>query len=113
MRRGSPTNKEVSLWRGMRDMTIMADLKGMGGTKIAPMSTSRDKNVAFDEYAKSVTPLVFHYNARALAQGVSIEFLSLYPKEKEYLCPPLIYLSPFGHAEEGGYQVLTVRPQMP
>ena len=96
----------------MRDRTIMAEFMKKGGTEMAPMSTSRDKTVAF-KYAASVTPLVFHYKARALAQGVSIEFLSLYPKEKEYLYPPLTYLSPLGHAEEGGYQILTVQPQMP
>ena len=104
--------EEVSFWRGMRDRTIMAEFKKKGGTEMAPMSTSRDKTVAF-KYAASGTPLVFHYKAIALQQGVSIEFLSLYPKEKEYLYPPLTYLSPLDHAEEDGYQILIVRPQMP
>ena len=105
-------HEEVSLWRGMRDKVTMAEFQKKGGTEMALMSTSRDKTVAF-KYAASDTPLVFHFKARGLAQGVSIEFLSLYPKEKEYLYPPLTYLSPLGHAEEGGYQILTVQPQMP
>ena len=40
-------HKEVSLWRGMRDLTIMAEFKDIGGTEMASMSTSRDKMVAF------------------------------------------------------------------
>jgi hypothetical protein len=47
-----------------------------------------------------------------MAQGVSIGFLSLCPKEKEYLYPPLTYLSPGSHDKEDGYHVVVVSPQM-
>jgi hypothetical protein len=48
-----------------------------------------------------------------LAQGVSIGFLSLYPKEKEYLYPPLTFLAPGPHEKQGDYHVVIVTPQMP
>ena len=37
-------------------------------------------------------PLLFKLNTVALQRGVSIDFLSIYPKEKEYLYPPLTFL---------------------
>ena len=107
--------EEVSLWRGIRDMAIMEEFMKKGGTEMAPMFTSRDQTVAF-KYPASQTPPVFHYRAKALMQGVSIEFLSLYPKEKEYLYPPLTYFSPLGRDEEVHdgkiYHVLIVTPQI-
>jgi hypothetical protein len=48
----------------MRDMTIMESFLKQGGTEMAPMSTSREKTVAW-RYAASVTPLVFHFKVRA------------------------------------------------
>jgi hypothetical protein len=51
---------QVSLWRGMRDMTIMDSFLEHGGTEMAPMSTSRERSVAW-KYAASVTPLIFHF----------------------------------------------------
>jgi hypothetical protein len=47
-----------------------------------------------------------------LAKGVSIGFLSFYPKEEEYLYPPLTYLSPGSHDKEDGHHVVVVSPQM-
>jgi hypothetical protein len=51
--------------------------------------------------------------AKDLSPGVSIDFLSLYPKEKEYLYPPLTYLSPKSHDIEDDYHVIVVEPKMP
>ena len=34
-------------------------------------------------------PLLFKYITRALGRGVSVDYLSIYPKEREYLYPPL------------------------
>ena len=52
------------------------------------MSTTDDLEVAL-HYADSNTPLIFRYEARARSRGVDICFVSLYPKEQEYLYAPL------------------------
>ena len=75
------------------------------------MSTSRSKSVAF-KYASSQSPLVFKYKTRGLGRGCSIGYLSLYPKEEEYLYPPLTYLLPERVYQEQGYKVVEVAPQM-
>ena len=82
-------NKVKFLWRGMRNMTLDAD-KFMedGGSELAPMSTTEDLNIAV-KYSASQCPLIFRFEARGRARGVEIAFLSLYPKEKEYLYAPL------------------------
>lgn len=46
-------------------------------------------------------------------RGVSIGFLSLYPKEKEYLYLPLIYLYHVSSHEEDGHLLAVVSPQIP
>ena len=40
-------------------------------------------------YADSNVPLIFRYEARARSRGLDICFVSLYPKEQEYLYAPL------------------------
>ncbi len=47
------------------------------------MSTTTDEEVA-RKYATSKVPLVFKYEVVGLRAGVSIQWLSLYPKESEY-----------------------------
>ena len=104
--------QEVVLWRGMQDLTLDQDeFTTKGGTELAPMSTSRSKSVAF-KYASSRAPLVFKYKTRGLGRGCSIGYLSLYPKEEEYLYPPLTYLLPERVNQEQGYKVVEVAPQM-
>ena len=41
---------------------------------------------------------------RAIQRGVAIDFLSIYPKEKEYLYPPLTCTSCFEQCAEGVQQ---------
>ena len=83
-----------------REFLEQGELGGRkGGTELAPMSTSRSKSVAF-KYASSRAPLVFKYKTRGLGRGCSIGYLSLYPKEEEYLYPPLTFLRPTGRKQE-------------
>ena len=104
--------QRIELWRGMQDLSIdQGEFMSMGGTELAPMSTSRSKSVAF-KYAASQYPLVFKYLARSLQRGCSIKYLSLYPKEEEYLYPPLTFLQPERVYQEQGYTVVEVTPMM-
>lgn len=45
-----------------------------------------------EQYAKSTQPLIVGCHALGLGRGCSIKYLSVFPKEQEYLYPPLTYL---------------------
>jgi hypothetical protein len=81
-------NTPMELWRGMADMEVDVEgpLMSQGGTEMAVMSTTCDKKVAL-KYARSQRPLLFKYKTFGLSRGVSIQFLSLYPTEVEYVYP--------------------------
>jgi hypothetical protein len=72
----------------MADMEVDLDetFLSQGGTEMAVMSTTSEKEVALS-YARSCKPLVFKYKTFGLSRGVLIQFLSLYPKEVEYVYP--------------------------
>jgi hypothetical protein len=82
-------NSSKYLWRGMADMKVDENLLSEGGTEMAVMSSTSDKEVALS-YARRETPkpgLVIKYKTFGLSRGVSIQFLSLYPKEVEFIYP--------------------------
>lgn len=103
----------TTLWRGIKDATMdFKKFKEEGGTELSCMSTSRSRDVAL-AYAVGTSPLVFRLEAKGLALGVSIRFLSIYPKEEEYLYPPLTLLTQDGEVvEEDGVKIVTIIPQM-
>ena len=57
---------------------------------------------------------VFVFKTKALSRGCCIQCLSLYPKEVEYLYPPLTFLSFLGDSYDGedGITYLDIEPQM-
>ena len=85
-------NQVLHLWRGMKNMTFdLAEFKKHGGTELAPMSTSAHKSIAMS-YAGSQRGLVMSFATRGLSRGVEIHEFSVYPKEREFLYPPLTYM---------------------
>jgi hypothetical protein len=102
------------LWRGMKDRDLDLDeFKRLGGTELAPMSTTLKRSVA-ETFARGTTGgLIFRYTTTGHSRGVCIDFLSLYPKEKEYLYPPLTNLTFDEHAQDEAdsrFKVINVRP---
>ena len=82
-------NSSKYLWRGMADKNVDEDFLKQGGTEMAVMSSTSDKEVALS-YARLETPkpgLVIKYKTSGLCRGVKIQFLSLYPKEVEFIYP--------------------------
>ena len=82
--------------------------------RLAPLSTTRSEERAL-QYAESSCPLLFRLKTRGLSRGSSIQYLSVFPREDEYLYPPLTYLMPEkDHAEvrTDGVHVVEVIPQM-
>jgi len=112
-------NTEQILWRGMRDVDLDLDqFKRVGGTELAPMSTTATRSVAEAFARGDQRGLIFRYTTRGHSKGVCIDFLSLYPKEKEYLYPPLSNLTFDLHAPDEAvdpdshFKVINVVPQM-
>jgi hypothetical protein len=109
-------NKIKRLFRGMKDMTLDFEVfKTMGGTELAPMSTTDDEAVA-NSYAASRRGLIFEYETQGNSRGVDISDFSMYPKEREFLYPPLTYLildvnKPLKRLENGTI-VVPIIPQM-
>jgi hypothetical protein len=102
------------LYRGMSDMRMdLEHFKRLGGNELALMSTSADMHVAMSYASQGQVGLVFRYNTIGQTRGVSISYLSLYPKEVEFLFPPLTNLTfdATYHVEElGGVTIVPVRP---
>ena len=82
-------NSSKYLWRGMTDMKVDKKFLSQGGTEMAVMSATSDKEVALS-YARREPPkpgLVIKFKTSGLSRGVSIQFLSLYPNEAEFIYP--------------------------
>ena len=93
-------------------MELGETFKSVGGTEMVVMSTTSEKEVVV-KYTKSESVLVFKYNTVGLTRGVKIQFLSLYPKEVEFVYPPLTFLSAVGKPiTKGKVTILEVKPQM-
>ena len=107
---------EAILTRGMKDMSLdFEEFKRTGGTELAPMSTTDNESVA-KSYATSGQGLIFEYVTQGNSRGVEISDFSMYPKEREFLYPPLTYLmldtSRSIKRLEDGTIVVPVIPQM-
>ena len=103
----------------MKDVDLDLDqFKRVGGTELAPMSTTATRSVAEAFARGDQRGLIFRYTTRGHSKGVCIDFLSLYPKEKEYLYPPLTNLTFDLHAPDEAvdpdshFKVINVVPQM-
>ena len=66
------------------------------------------------DYAKDIHPLVFMFKTIGLSRGCCIQYLSLYPREVEYLYPPLTFLTAAGKDpyEKDNVTYLELMPQM-
>eukprot|EP00283_Hemiselmis_rufescens_P027158 CAMPEP_0173468796 /NCGR_PEP_ID=MMETSP1357-20121228/77028_1 /TAXON_ID=77926 /ORGANISM="Hemiselmis rufescens, Strain PCC563" /LENGTH=1323 /DNA_ID=CAMNT_0014437019 /DNA_START=863 /DNA_END=4834 /DNA_ORIENTATION=- len=114
-------SRGVTLWRGMRNVTLTEEFILNGGTELAFMSTTTDLEVAV-RYSLSGKSLLFKIKAKEfMVIGADLQWLSAFPAEKEVLYPPLTYLSPTGRREQVDvsrngktleYTVIEVEPTM-
>jgi len=87
-------NREVALYRGMKNVTVPEEFLAAGGTEVAPLSATSDIQVALG-YSASTAGVVLRLRTRSsMERGADLTFLSAFPGEKEYLFPPLTYLQP-------------------
>jgi len=84
-------------------------------TQMAPMSTTVSREIA-NMYAQGRSGgMLFRFATKSRSKGVSIDYLSLYPKEKEFLYPPLTGLTYDADSEmttEDGVIIVPILPQM-
>jgi hypothetical protein len=105
--------RKTKLYRGMKNMRMdWKKFNEVGGVEMAPMSTSNLKSVALNYADGSQGGLLFEYETQGKSMGVSIQYLSVYPKEQEFLYRPLTFLIANGEPYvEDGVQVVPVLPQ--
>jgi len=109
-----------TLWRGMKGMRVTdAFMEGnLGGTELAPMSTTTDLQVAV-EYGMSAQSLLFKFKVdNFLGLGADLQWLSAFPGEAEVLYPPLTYLKPTGRQQKvavgkHNFRVVEIVPHIP
>ena len=84
----------------------------VGEVEMAPMSTSNLKDVALNYAAGGQGGLLFEYETQGKSTGVSIQYLSVYLKEQEFLYRPLTFrIANSDPCVEDGVEVLPVLPQ--
>ena len=112
-----PTGKV--LWRGIKGVRAGSAFLRKGGTELAPMSTTLDLRVAV-RYARGVPhALLFMLRVDSFMQeGADLTFLSAFPQEREFLYPPLTYLSPSGRRHKlthdgTRYTIVELTPHYP
>jgi hypothetical protein len=95
----SDSEKNVVLWRGMRNVQVSEAFIRDGGTELAFMSTSTDVRVAV-RYSLSRHPLLFKIVApNFMSLGAELQWISAFPDEAEVLFPPLTFLQPTGRID--------------
>ena len=123
------TQQPTIFYRGLENMAVSDAFLSGGGTERGCMSTTTNRRVAEEKFAKvgvdNPFPLLLKIDcaggSASQCSGASVGWLSMYPEEEEWLFPPLTYLRPVGApvdepvlSEECGagavIAVLSVRP---
>jgi hypothetical protein len=77
----------------MKNLKLSFEFLLQGGTELACLSTSESEDVAFNAFADSESPLLLQIVSKDFnTHGARIDFLSVYPSEKEILYPPLTFM---------------------
>jgi hypothetical protein len=91
--------KNVVLWRGLRNVRMSKEFMQQGGTELAFMSTTMDLRVAV-RYSLSKESLLLKIVApNFMSIGAELKWLSAFPGEDEVLFPPLTFLQPTGRTD--------------
>ena len=94
-----PLGTPTTLWRGMQNRKVDPGFLLRGGTELAFLSTTSDLHVAV-RYSLSRASLFYKVIAsNFLSAGVDVEWISVFPSEREKVYPPLTFLEPTGRSE--------------
>ena len=90
---------EKIFFRGMKNLKMTDDFARVGGTELAPMSTTSELATAV-RYGMSRNSLIFRIVTRNnLERGSDISHISVFPTESEVLFAPLTFLQPTGRSQ--------------
>ena len=87
---------EITLFRGLKDLKVPEKFVRIGGTELAPMSTTTDLSVALKYSASRTSVLLCIKTTSFMARGADLAWISAFPTEAEKLYPPLTFLEPAG-----------------
>ena len=93
-------NARLTLWRGMRNVTVPDAFLREGGAEKAPMSTTRDLKTAVRYSASDCSVLLKLDTSNFRERGADLRWVSAFPLEAEVCYPPLTHLMPFGEVHE-------------
>ena len=97
--RAGSDERNIVVWRGMRNLRATEAFMKQGGTELAFMSTTTNPAVAV-RYSLSPNSLLFKIVApNFMACGAELQWLSAFPGEAEVLFPPLTFLQPTGRTD--------------
>jgi len=111
-------NDCVVLYRGMRTLRVQDTFLDVGGTELAPMSTTSSLKVAM-MYSVSENSLLLRLKTtNFMNRGPDVSWLSAFPGELEFLFPPLTYVQPVDEpqklrVDDVTYTVVDVLPTFP
>ena len=86
---------------GIREVHLTEEFKEIGGTELAPMSTTRDLEVALQYGTCDTGSVLFRIEVPdALGLGADLRWVSASPGDEEVLYPPLTFLRPTHRVQE-------------
>jgi hypothetical protein len=84
------------MWRGNKDLVVSKDHLSRGGVETSIISTSLSLETAV-RYSFSERPVIFKIITRSfMERGAFLEWVSVFPGERECCFPPLTFFSPTG-----------------
>ena len=90
---------EKVFFRGLKNLRMTDEFAKVGGTELAPMSTTSELTIAV-RYGMSRNSLIFRIVTRNnLERGSDISHISVFPNESEVLFAPLTFLQPTGRSQ--------------
>ena len=106
------------MWRGNKDLVVSDDCLSRGGVETAIISTSLALETAV-QYSFSERAVIFKIVTRSfMERGAYLDWLSVFPCERECCFPPLTFFSPTGRHQrvklQDGYNltVIELTPRM-
>jgi hypothetical protein len=93
----------------MRDLHATDAFMRRGGTKLAPMSTTTDLDIAvrYARAGRGARVFAFSHPLEQVHEslGCDLTYFSAFPHEREALYPPLTYLQPTGKVQSAPAEI--------
>jgi hypothetical protein len=125
---GSQGAAAQTLWRGIKNVNMPESFMSGGGVELGVMSATYDLSTAvqfscatLEELERGALVIFKFVTSSFMERGASVEWLSVFPKERECVFPPLTFMSPTGRRQNmrsmpgqqtGNYTIIEVAPRL-